>query len=399
MAFNPAASFGQGVQLAGQIQQQQQQNQVNALRGQVGQQIQKGGFNPSTSLDFQELSLLDPSAARVATQTFTELSEDRKTAYFQDMREGRKLLEQGDNQGFLDLFSGRLNDIEKLNGDTQGTKMILDKFVSGDIQGIITGLKRAEDAGIDSGFLKGEGLGSIDVQSAKILDDGTVIQSGRGGRVQVISPSGEVLTGDAAKDAVAISRDQAHNRKIELKKLDQTIKSAQAKEGILTKQQTEIQSGNIRRLGMLSTSSNGRSAARKKAIKFKMALENGEAFSGAGRKAASFIPGVFTSQGQFDEEFNAFAEVAARQQLKASGETRPTDADVQGMKQAMFGVGRDEKVNIQLLSDFINDQNAQDSELDQLIESTRDGNLSNFIFTPTGGDVDIGQLSDEDLFK
>jgi hypothetical protein len=120
----------------------------------------------------------------------------------------------------------------------------------------------------------------------------------------------------------------------------------------------------------------------KKAIKFRDALKSGQAFSGAGRKAAQFIPGVFTSQGQFDEEFNAFSEVAARQQLKASGETRPTDADVQGMKQAMFGVGRDEQVNVQLLNDFIVDQRAQNDELDQLIGASEGGNLSQFTFNP-----------------
>jgi len=110
---------------------------------------------------------------------------------------------------------------------------------------------------------------------------------------------------------------------------------------------------------------------------------------------------VFTSQGQFDEEFNAFAEVAARQQLKASGETRPTDADVQGMKQAMFGIGRDKDVNIQLLSDFISDQNAQNNELDQLIEASRGGALSEFTFTPAPQNIqtDTSTLSDDELFK
>ena len=130
-----------------------------------------------------------------------------------------------------------------------------------------------------------------------------------------------------------------------------------------------------------------------------MALESGNVHSGAGRKGLSFVPGVFTSQGQFDEEFNAFAEVAARQTLKASGETRPTDADVQGMKQAMFGIGRDETVNIQLLTDFIKDQHAQTSELDQLIDASKGGSLSNFTFTPTTGAVNVGELSDEDLFN
>ena len=241
----------------------------------------------------------------------------------------------------------------------------------------------------------------VSVQSAKILDDGTVIEVLKGGGRQVISASGETLTGDAAKEAVSVSRDQAFNRKKELARLSQTIKREERREGLLTDQQTAIQRGNIKRLGALSGTSSGRSSSIKKATKFKLALERGEAASGAGRRGASFIPGVFTSQGQFDEEFNAFSEVAARQQLKASGETRPTDADVQGMKQAMFGIGRDETVNIQLLSDFINDQNAQNSELDQLIEASRGGTLSEFTFTPSqqGAQTDIKSLSDDELFN
>ena len=87
--------------------------------------------------------------------------------------------------------------------------------------------------------------------------------------------------------------------------------------------------------------------------------------------------------------------------MKAAGETRTTDADVQGMKQAMFGIGRDEAVNIQLLSDFINDQNAQDTELDQLIDASRGGTLSEFTFTPPPQNIqtDTTTLSDDELFK
>ena len=52
------------------------------------------------------------------------------------------------------------------------------------------------------------------------------------------------------------------------------------------------------------------------------------------------------------------------------------------MKQAMFGVGRDEQVNVQLLNDFIVDQRAQNDELDQLISASEGGNLSQFNFNP-----------------
>ena len=101
-----------------------------------------------------------------------------------------------------------------------------------------------------------------------------------------------------------------------------------------------------------------------KAESFRDALQSGLRSSGVGRQAAAFAPiGVWTDQGSFDEIFNSFAEVAARERLKASGEVRPTDADVQGMKAAMFGVGRDEKSNIELLNDFIAEQKDLEAKL------------------------------------
>ena len=250
-------------------------------------------------------------------------------------------------------------------------------------------------------FGGGDGKG-FDVQSSKILEDGSIVAISNKGVRQVTSPTGEVITGEEAKEAVKNSNKLSHQRKVELKRLDQTIKKTQLDDSLLNDQQKGIQRSNIQRLSTLSNTSSGRESAIKKATKFKQALSSGEALSGAGRKAATYVPGVFTSQGQFDEEFNAFSEVAARQQLKASGETRPTDADVQGMKQAMFGIGRDEKVNVQLLEDFIADQIKQNEELDQLILAGHSGDLSNFTYLPgaskdSGGDV--SDLSDEDLFN
>jgi len=153
MAFNPVLNFNQGVSLAGNIQGQQQQNQINNLQQGIAQQVQQGGFNPESSLDFQQLSVLDPARASVTAKNFEDLSKQRKKAYFTDMRSAREMLEAGNNDGFLDLFSGRLQDIERLKGDTQGTKMVLDKFLSGDVNGVIEGLKKAEVAGIEMGML------------------------------------------------------------------------------------------------------------------------------------------------------------------------------------------------------------------------------------------------------
>ena len=335
-------------------------------------------------------------------QQFLQLDQQRQGALFQDARTVNSFLKDGQVGQAMNMLSNRASLLEQMGGDTSDTREIADFIAQGNISGATKLLDSVETAGVRGGFLKDtSGVGPVSVQSSKILDDGTIIEVLKTGGRQVISPTGEILTGQDAKAAVAQSRDQAFNRKKEIARLAQTIKREEAKEGLLTDQQTAIQRGNIQRLGTLSSTSTGRASAVKKATKFKNALEKGEAFSGAGRRAASFIPGVFTSQGQFDEEFNAFAEVAARQQLKASGETRPTDADVQGMKQAMFGLGRDETVNVQLLGDFINDQLAQTQELDQLIDASKTGNLSNFTFTSQQPAVstDISTLSDDELFN
>lgn len=140
----------------------------------------------------------------------------------------------------------------------------------------------------------------------------------------------------------------------------------------------ETQKINIKRIAELSQAALQRGEAVKKAQQFRRALSTGEATSGTTRTFASFIPGVFTDQAAFDQKFNAFAEVAARQALKSAGELRPTDADVEGMKRAMFGVGRDEAVNIQLLDEFIAAQQNLDIELEDLKEAKAQNRLNVF---------------------
>jgi hypothetical protein len=109
----------------------------------------------------------------------------------------------------------------------------------------------------------------------------------------------------------------------------------------------------FKEIDSLKSTEGGRASGMAKASKFYDLLDTGKMNSGGMRKFLSYIPFTFTEQGQMDEEFNAFAETAARQALKESGEIRPTDADVKGMKQAMFGVGRDENVNKSLLKEFM----------------------------------------------
>ena len=155
---------------------------------------------------------------------------------------------------------------------------------------------------------------------------------------------------------------------------------------------------NVSRLSDLKNTKKARDASIAKAQRFLQAFQSDTAESGTTRTMAGMLPGVFTEQAQFDQEFNAFAEVAAREKLKAAGEIRPTDADVEGMKRALFGIGRDEGTNIQLLSEFIEDQKNQNNELDDLIEAKNRGDLSTF----TGRSVAVEgleNLSNEELLN
>lgn len=74
------------------------------------------------------------------------------------------------------------------------------------------------------------------------------------------------------------------------------------------------------------------------------------------------------------ESLDALAEMAARARLKANGETRPTDADVLGMKRALFGSGRTDEFTVESLDRLLREIEAQEQEqqvLDASIGSPR----------------------------
>lgn len=153
--------------------------------------------------------------------------------------------------------------------------------------------------------------------------------------------------------------------------------------------QTEAQKANLKRLNELAELRANRITGMETAQQFLNAFRSGEKSSGAGRKALSFLPiGTYTEQGQFDEALDSFAEFAARERLKATGEVRPTDDDVKGAKKALFGIGRDETVNINLLETFIRQQQAAENEYQSLIDARTQGTLEDYIPNidiPTGG--------------
>lgn len=195
---------------------------------------------------------------------------------------------------------------------------------------------------------------------------------------------------------------QRHEESIALERRKQEITAAKERATPAFIEQQSIQASR-KRLEELQSGEAGINQSLETAEAFLKAFETGEASgplkgldlgdgaeSGGGRAALGYAP-TFTDQGRFDELFNSFAETAARAKLKASGELRPTDADVEGMKRAMFGVGRDEKTNISLLRGFIEEQRANQQELAELRRAFGGGGS-----VPS---EDYSQMSDDELMK
>ena len=148
----------------------------------------------------------------------------------------------------------------------------------------------------------------------------------------------------------------------------------------VTKLDEERQKLIAKRFSELETSIPNRKSQITEAKELIDVLKNDELNTGPGSQAAGYVGGFFdTDESSLKQRLDSLAEKAARSQLKANGETRPTDADVEGMKRALFNLGNTEETNIQKLQDFIQQQEAGISEYDQMKEVVdNDGDLEEF---------------------
>jgi len=114
-------------------------------------------------------------------------------------------------------------------------------------------------------------------------------------------------------------------------------------------------------------------------------IEEDKLDTGPGSKMAGEVGAFFdTEESTYKQRLDSLAEKAARSQLKANGEVRPTDADVEGMKKAMFNLGNTESANVKKLQDFIKQQEAGLNEYNQMKEVLESGQgLENFVPKPT----------------
>lgn len=151
--FNTTDTFARGNALGGQLAQQEKDSEIRGYQSKIQQQMQSGRFNPENNMELQQIAAIDPSRAQKMINTFSELSDSRKKAYFEDMRKARRYLEAGDGEGFLNLMSDRLDAVEELKGDPSGVQMVISKYLSGNTGEVINGIRNAEKLGIEQGLI------------------------------------------------------------------------------------------------------------------------------------------------------------------------------------------------------------------------------------------------------
>jgi hypothetical protein len=169
-------------------------------------------------------------------------------------------------------------------------------------------------------------------------------------------------------------------------KREETKASSKAKEGKKKTKLEETREKNIgNRFDELQGQIPNRMANIAEAKALSKLIEDDQLDTGPGSKMAGEVGAFFdTEESTYKQRLDSLAEKAARSQLKANGEVRPTDADVEGMKKAMFNLGNTESANVKKLQDFIKQQEAGLNEYNQMKEVLESGQgLEDFVPKPT----------------
>jgi hypothetical protein len=267
-------------------------------------------------------------------------------------QEGIQLLEQGIQTGDFSLFDESIQDILSLKVDKTRTAEQRDRASL---------IKDIQPALNEDGTINPTKLNATSRSAGVAL--GLIPRSGQSAAERIAQTGSTSVVAESQAEIKGAETEAQERAKVDVKVgTAEKVGNAERKIKFLA----ETGTLEARDRNLLEKTSTSRIQNIKKAESYRDALKSGLRTSGVGRQAALFAPiGVWTDQGSFDEIFNSFAEIAARERLKASGELRPTDADVQGMKNAMFGVGRSEEANIVLLNDFIEEQRAMETKLSQ----------------------------------
>lgn len=230
----PAGQLSQGIQTIGQFQQLGQQNlqagRSEQIRQLLGQAIQPqmtpqteqqqmlsaqteglGGEQalaeqPTAAIPRQQLvqmaKAIDPIMAEKQLQA-AGLDDASKRA---EMSRFASQLQTTPFEKRADVINARAQKLQAEGRDPTQSLELLDLDQAQQDQALtgiqLLDLSTKERFAAQAAGAKALGLGGPQVKSSKILDDGTTIQSMKDGTTQVISTTGEVLTGDARTQAI-----------------------------------------------------------------------------------------------------------------------------------------------------------------------------------------------------
>ncbi len=161
-----------------------------------------------------------------------KLDNQRRQALLLDNRNALFLLGQGNAAKAEELLTNRIAEINRLGGDPSDTMAQLNKIKAGDVKGAMLDAQLLDNTAVGKGFL--EPMPQVDtlkerkfeleekkfkfqqakfraeqavetvaeVQSAKTLDDGTIIYAMKDGTRKVTDPEGQEITGREAATAI-----------------------------------------------------------------------------------------------------------------------------------------------------------------------------------------------------
>lgn len=198
---------------------------------------------------------------------------------------------------------------------------------------------------------------------------------------------------DLSRDKLTQDREMKEAA-LEAKKQAADKKAEKTSAKKVTEFQKKRQKNTADRFSELESSIPNRNAQIEEAKTLINLIQGGDLSTGPGSKLAGSIGSFFgTEESSYKERLDSLAEKAARAQLKANGETRPTDADVEGMKRAMFNLGNTEETNIKKLQDFIKAQQSGISEYGKMKEVMDDKQgLEDFILNRDGEDPQVNEV-------
>jgi len=260
--------------------------------------------------------------------------------------------------------------------DSDRNRMMLANAIKG--LGTLGQAELQRKSGVSGGIDKFQAIKGQDTASALVKDRDSKLAELQN---QLKMIQGQQITPyqQAMLDEKGLDRTAAQKR-------EETKATSKANEGKKKTKLEETREKNIgNRFDELQGQIPNRMANIEEAKALSKLIENDELDTGPGSKMAGEVGAFFdTEESTYKQRLDSLAEKAARSQLKANGEVRPTDADVEGMKKAMFNLGNTEDANIKKLQDFIKQQEAGLNEYNQMKEVLESGKgLEDFVPKPT----------------